>query len=163
MDIMEAIAKRVSVRAYEDKDIEEEIIKELESYIGQLNEESGLSFQLYGPRQEGEQAFTMSPKMFSGPVYHYVALVGPETPEGGDKVGYYGEKLVLFATQLGLGTCWVAGTYDQASTLWVTLRPRSPSSNGPYGLPCARGTRVPSSWWTRTFPLWSYLLGSSLP
>lgn len=30
-----------------------------------------------------------------------------------EKVGYYGEKLVLFAQQLGLNTCWVALTYSK--------------------------------------------------
>ena len=27
--------------------------------------------------------------------------------------GYWGERLVLFATTLNLGTCWVGGTYDR--------------------------------------------------
>jgi hypothetical protein len=30
-------------------------------------------------------------------------------------MGYNGEKWVLLATSLGLGTCWVAGTYDKKS------------------------------------------------
>jgi hypothetical protein len=33
-----------------------------------------------------------------------------------EKVGYYGEELVLEATRLGLGTCWVAGSYDKSAT-----------------------------------------------
>ena len=32
-----------------------------------------------------------------------------------EKVGYWGEKLVLEATRLGLGTCWVGGTFDRAA------------------------------------------------
>jgi hypothetical protein len=31
-----------------------------------------------------------------------------------EKLGYYGEKLVLLATQLELGTCWVGGTFDRS-------------------------------------------------
>jgi len=30
-----------------------------------------------------------------------------------EKLGYYGERLVLTATRLGLGTCWVGGTFDR--------------------------------------------------
>lgn len=30
-----------------------------------------------------------------------------------EKVGYYGEDLVLSITDLGLGTCWVGGTFDK--------------------------------------------------
>jgi nitroreductase len=42
---------------------------------------------------------------------HLLAFVGPE---GADvQVGYVGEVLVLEATRLGLGTCWVAGSFEQ--------------------------------------------------
>ena len=30
-----------------------------------------------------------------------------------EKIGYYGEKIILIATQMGLGTCWVGGTYSK--------------------------------------------------
>ena len=33
-----------------------------------------------------------------------------------EKCGYYGEKLVLFAQELGLNTCWVAMTYSKIKT-----------------------------------------------
>ena len=35
---------------------------------------------------------------------------GPDLEE---KVGYYGERMVLKAQMLGLNTCWVAGTYNR--------------------------------------------------
>ena len=40
---------------------------------------------------------------------NYLALVGPKGAD--EKLGYYGERLVLKATQLGLDTCWVALTF----------------------------------------------------
>lgn len=30
-----------------------------------------------------------------------------------EKVGYYGEAFILAITDLGLGTCWVGGTFDR--------------------------------------------------
>lgn len=30
-----------------------------------------------------------------------------------EKVGYYGEQLILKVTELGLGSCWVGGTFDR--------------------------------------------------
>jgi nitroreductase len=39
------------------------------------------------------------------------AFVGWEGHEG--EVGYLGEAFVLEATALGLGTCWIAGTFDK--------------------------------------------------
>lgn len=51
--------------------------------------------------------------MFSG-VNSYFAMAGRRADLClREKVGYWGEKLVLEATRLGLGTCWVGGTFDR--------------------------------------------------
>lgn len=116
--LFNAIPTRISVRAYDARAIEPEKIALLKEYIAELNAASGLAFQLYGP--EGSTAaagaIDMSPKMFTGQVNWYAALVAPDTELDGEKLGYYGEKLVLYATHLGLGTCWVASTYEKATT-----------------------------------------------
>ena len=44
---------------------------------------------------------------------NYIALIGPKKDE--EKCGYYGEKLVLKAQQLGLNSCWVALSYSKSS------------------------------------------------
>ena len=117
MDILEAIHTRISCRAFTGKPVEQEKIDILAEEIRLVNAESGLNFQLYGPRGNGDStALDMSAKMFAGNPPLYMALVGPEDPISQEKVGYYGEGLVLLATQLGLNTCWVASTYDQSTT-----------------------------------------------
>lgn len=116
----EAIQKRVSCRAYQDRRIDGATLKQMEEKVQELNRASGLHFQFYTTRNAGEPALKLSPAMFSGNVYHYAALVGGEDPLSAEKVGYYGQKLVLYATRLGLGTCWVAGTYD-ANSIQVEL------------------------------------------
>lgn len=53
--------------------------------------------------------------MFSG-VSAYFALVGNTADKHLlEKTGYYGEILVLEATSMGLGTCWIGGSYDKES------------------------------------------------
>lgn len=47
---------------------------------------------------------------FSG-VRNYLVLMGEKAPDLQERVGYYGEKIVLKAQQLGLNTCWVAVSY----------------------------------------------------
>jgi nitroreductase len=43
----------------------------------------------------------------------YLAFIGaPEESERDEELGYIGEAAVLEATHLGLGTCWVSGTFD---------------------------------------------------
>ena len=34
-----------------------------------------------------------------------------------EKCGYYGQELILTAHSMGLGTCWIGGTYDRERCL----------------------------------------------
>lgn len=49
---------------------------------------------------------------FSG-VKNYIALIGKKSAQLDELCGYYGERLVLKAEQLGLNSCWVAMTYKK--------------------------------------------------
>ena len=51
---------------------------------------------------------------FSG-VKNYIALIGKKSPSLDERCGYYGERLVLLAQQLGLNTCWVAMTHGKSA------------------------------------------------
>jgi hypothetical protein len=48
----------------------------------------------------------------------YLAFLGDkEHPHVQEQTGYTGEGVILQATSLGLGTCWVAGTYNSKIAL----------------------------------------------
>lgn len=115
MDIIQAIEKRISCRAFEPRAIEQEKVDVLAAEIERINAESGLHFQLYGPREDGT-AIDMAANMFASNPPYYAALVGPARGLEQEQLGYYGERLVLLAEQLGLSTCWVASTYNQETT-----------------------------------------------
>lgn len=106
-----AIGSRISCRAFESRVVEQEKLDALRAEIDKANEVEGLHFQLFGPR-DGGSAIDMNERMFAGEVPYYVALAAPKDPIIEEKLGYYGERLALLATSLGLGTCWVASTYD---------------------------------------------------
>lgn len=112
MDIIEAIKKRHSVRQYKEKAIEPDILKKLNAELDAVNEEADLNFQL----------ITDEPKAFSGMlarygkfkgVTNYIALVAKKRKNLDEVCGYYGERVVLKAQQMGLHTCWVALTYKK--------------------------------------------------
>ena len=46
-------------------------------------------------------------------VNDYIVLAGKPCPDFDYLCGYYGEKLVLYAQQLGLNTCWTALTFNK--------------------------------------------------
>ena len=118
MTLLEASAVRISRRAYIPELICDKKKAELQKIIAGICTRSGLRIELM---EDGENCFSLikSYGMFSG-VRSYFALIGSsDDPKMHEKVGYYGEELVLEATRLGLGTCWVAGSYDKGS---VSLR-----------------------------------------
>lgn len=109
MTILEAIEARHAVRAYTDRPIEEEKIAALKDEIEKINKESGLRFMLFTNEPEAFKAGQPHYGSFSG-CRNYFALIGKKDDD--EKIGYYGERLVLFAQTLGLNTCWVAMTYE---------------------------------------------------
>ena len=115
MDAFEVIKKRISCRAFSGEDIEREKIEKLIACIERINEKTGLHFQIYTGLTKEESVVKLARTMFDGKVYWYAALVGGEDELSAEKVGYYGEELVLLATSLGLGTCWVGASYDRDS------------------------------------------------
>lgn len=117
MDISEAIKERHSVRAYTDKKIEGEVLLALENKIAEINGESGLNVQLVLNEEKAFGGRMARYGKFSG-VKNYIAMVGKKGADLSEKVGYYGQKLVLFAQTLGLNTCWVALTYKKVKTAY---------------------------------------------
>lgn len=112
MTYSEAIIRRISNRTYRPEPLSSEEQGELEKVIQQCNEAGGLHLQLIVNFPEAF-AGMKSYGLFSG-VTNLIALAGPESdPNLDEKCGYYGEKVVLSATAMGLGTCWVAATYDR--------------------------------------------------
>ena len=57
-------------------------------------------------------------------VKNYIVLAGKQD-EGFDfRCGYYGEKMVLFAQQRGLNTCWTALTFNKKRVKEIVARRR---------------------------------------
>ena len=109
MTLLEAISARHSVRKYIDKDIPADIITALQEKVAECNKEGNLNIQLV---QNESRAFTgmLSYGQFSG-VKNYLVMVGKKSKDLDERVGYYGEQLVLYAQTLGLNTCWVGLSY----------------------------------------------------
>lgn len=112
MDTMEAIEARHSVRNYTDEAIREDARRKLEAAVEECNDESGLHIRLVTDEPEAFNSTLAHYGKFSG-VRNYLVLAGPSAPDLEERCGYYGERLVLLAQQLGLNTCWVALTFKK--------------------------------------------------
>lgn len=117
---LSTITKRCSRRKYTSQEIDAEQVLALKSLIHSYNEMANLNMKLI--TEKGGELFDGLRKsygMFSG-VQNYIALIGKsDDPHRKEKVGRFGELLVLEATQMGLATCWVAGTYDKKSAEYL--------------------------------------------
>lgn len=118
MNIIDAIKQRHSVRQYLDTPIEDDILNELKNEIEECNKESGLHIQLVTNEPKAFDSFMAHYGKFSG-VENYIVLVGKKDKKLDELCGYYGERLVIKAQQLGLNTCWVAMTYKKIPSAFV--------------------------------------------
>ena len=109
MTLQEAITARHSVRKYIDKEIPADIVTVHQDKIAEYNKVGNLNIQLV---LNETRAFTgmLSYGSFSG-VRNYFVMVGKKGADLDERVGYYGEQLVLLAQTLGLNTCWVGLSY----------------------------------------------------
>ncbi|MBQ8891606.1 MAG: nitroreductase family protein [Bacilli bacterium] len=107
------IRERHSVRSYLDKEIEQVKINELNKLISSINEQENLNIQLILNDGEAFDKFILHYGRLKN-CKNYIALIGKKDSSLDEKVGYNGEKIVLKAQELGLNTCWVAGTYKKA-------------------------------------------------
>lgn len=111
--MLELMKNRHSVRQYLDKKIEEEKRIILNDLIAKINKEYNLNIQVCYDEPEAFNTFMAHYGKFSG-VNNYIVLIGKKGFD--EKIGYFGEQLVLKAQQLGLNTCWVALTYGKKKT-----------------------------------------------
>ncbi len=112
MDVLTAIKERHSVRRYTDRKIDSETIRLLQQEIALCNEEGDMHIQLITDEPDAFTGTMANYGHFEG-VTDYIAIVGRKTSDFAEKCGYYGERVVLKAQQLGLNTCWVALTYNK--------------------------------------------------
>ena len=118
--VTEIIRRRYSCRRYQDAPIEEETRQRLAEFVasdaagpfGRTPARFILAAATEQDRQDlrglGTYGFIKNPTGF------IIGAMGP-----GDKnlegFGYLMERNVLFATDLGLGTCWLGGTFTRSS------------------------------------------------
>jgi len=118
MTLQEAIEARHSVRAYKELPLTKDVVKVLNEQIAVLNREGNLHIQL----------ILNEPKAFLGTmakygkfrnVGNYIVMAGKKADDLDERVGYYGEHLVLLAQTLGLNTCWVGLSYSKVPGTYV--------------------------------------------
>ena len=118
MTLLEAIEARHSVRAYKNQPLSEDIVKVLEEEIAKFNREGQLHIQLILDEPKAFQGTLAKYGRFRN-VTSYIVMAGRQADDLDERVGYYGEHLVLLAQTLGLNTCWVGLSYSKVPGTYV--------------------------------------------
>lgn len=115
----ETIQERISVRSYSDRPLEENILQKIEEDMESLG--SGpfgttprfkiLDLEPLGKKEMkrfGTYGFIKGARL-------YILGAVKDNPGAMEDLGYCMEKVILKATSLGLGTCWLGGTFKRAA------------------------------------------------
>ena len=120
--ITELIRKRRSIRTYSGKPLPDPALRALGQTCSDLTRGplgSFCRFALVHLSDSGEKNETLSPALRPG-TYGLIRnarsyIVGAIHPGRFEDYGYLMETIVLQATDLGLGTCWLGGTFSRSS------------------------------------------------
>lgn len=115
MPVTEVIRKRISIRSYENKTLDSNIKNNLRVYLENLKGpfKEKTRYRLI----ENDSAKTADIKLGTYGVIRgvssYVASAASKGEFYLEQLGYELEDFILYATSLGLGTCWLGGTFKK--------------------------------------------------
>ena len=118
MTLQEAIEARHSVRAYREQPLTAEVAALLKEKIVELNALGSLHMQLVRNEPKAFQGMLAKYGRFRS-VGNYIVMAGKKAADLDERIGYYGEQLVLLAQTLGLNTCWVGLSYSKVPGTYV--------------------------------------------
>lgn len=110
MENMELIKSRHSVRQFIDKPIEDSKKAIINQLIATLNKEHNMRIQVFFDEPTAFLTLMAHYGKFVN-ANNYIALVGSK--KDGEKLGFYGEEVLLKIYELGLEGCWVALSYGK--------------------------------------------------
>ena len=112
--IRETIEKRRSIRTYAPRPLSSEDRGRLTAYAEGVENPFGVRTRIgLIETEHSEQPKKLGTYGVIKGAGSFLGIVVPQEKLGLEAAGYAMEKLVLYATHLGLGTCWLAGTLNR--------------------------------------------------
>lgn len=114
--VKDAAEKRISVRTYENRPLEQELRDDIISYTNEIHNPLGpkirIQFIEKDAKAGGEKLGTYG--IIKG-ANLYLGVTIQNTENAPEALGYEFEQLVLYAASRGLGTCWLGGTFNRSA------------------------------------------------
>ena len=119
-DIEKAVRERKSVRSYEERALNNKDRERIKEWIAEITETTESSEPFSAPMRirlltvaKGTDTEKLGTYGVIRGVKEFLAVTVKNTENAPETVGYHFERLVLAATSIGLGTCWLAGTFNR--------------------------------------------------
>ncbi|MDR2058324.1 MAG: hypothetical protein LBP83_08635 [Dysgonamonadaceae bacterium] len=115
MSIIEAIEQRKSVRSYTGKPLNKEQVERIAHYIAGLKAPFGLNARIeLIHTHTGTTSVKLGTYGYIGGTSDFLTLIcKPDYPLAKESAAYQFEQVILFCTGLGLGTCWLGGSFSR--------------------------------------------------
>jgi len=112
--ITEIIKIRSSCRTYDLQDIDAAVLEKLNSFIEKINQtaKNNERFLIINKKSTDKTEKLGTYGVISGASTFIVGIINGEKYNA-VSFGYLFEKIILFATDLGLQTCWLGGTFKR--------------------------------------------------
>ena len=112
--VEEAVVKRYSVRNYSDQEVEADKIMTIRSFIDSLNNPFGkkVNFHFLDHKEMEKENKLGTYGVIKG-AKQYIGTTIELEPMALEALGYELEAVILYLAHLGLGTCWLGGTFNR--------------------------------------------------
>lgn len=112
---LKELRSRHSVRSFSLNKIPEDLRKQLNAEITMINShEAGLNFQLCFDDDDPFRGFTRSYGFFKNARNYLACVIDSSFPNAAERAGYFAEQFVMKCVLMGLGTCFIGGTYSSS-------------------------------------------------
>ncbi|WAG46254.1 nitroreductase [Clostridium estertheticum] len=116
--VIELIKMRTSSRSFDQKNIESLTLKKLKDYIKKSNEETKLRARvivIQSNDNDSRKAKKLGTYGVISGANSFIIGIFEKEEKDALEFAYLFEKIILFATDLGLQTCWLGGTFNKAN------------------------------------------------
>ena len=114
IDVKETIKKRVSTRSFLEKSLTNDDKNKLINFYSTLTNPFGVDVRVqYISKETGAENVQLGTYGTIKGAKDFLAITVKDEPFAMEAVGYQFENLVLYATDMGLGTVWLAGTFSR--------------------------------------------------
>ena len=113
---IELMQTRTSSRTYDGKQIDSELLRKLNETIDSINQEASIKVKFFiagkGDSNSSDNKKMGTYGVISGANSFIIGILDKSETDAVE-FGYLFEKIILSATDLGLQTCWLGGTFNR--------------------------------------------------